>query len=151
MAEASQDDWVRRVLGVDIDAATGKSAAPRPKLLPIWVQAKEKADIGIGKLQDALREFDDDDLETIREFGLYGASTGEAVGLMAALREADGQGSEAAYDKVVDAVEEFRDFLDGATIVDLMESNPFGVQVPLRSVLGPALKDIARIASRPTT
>ena len=139
-----QADWIHRVLKVAV-AGAGKTAwTPKGPLLPIWVAAKESADDGIGKLQDALRGQDDDDLNTIVEFGLYGATTGQAVKLMAALRNADAQPSPGTYSKVADAVEDFRDFLDGAPIVDLIEENPFGVAVPLRRTLLPALDELAR-------
>jgi hypothetical protein len=144
-ADTAKNDWVRTVLGVITDP--NAPAGPREKLLPIWVAAKESADEGITKLQNALRDRDDEDLNAIVAYGLYGATAGESVGLMAALREADGKGTVGAYAKVIDAVADFRDFLDGAPIVDLIEANPFGVKVPLRATLGPALQQIARIAA----
>jgi hypothetical protein len=58
-----------------------------------------------------------------------------------------GRAPTGAYAKVVSAVDEYRDFLDGAPIVDLIEGNPFGVKVPLRATLGPVLQEIARIAA----
>jgi hypothetical protein len=48
---------------------------------------------------------------------------------------------------VIDAVHSYRDFLDGAPIVDLIENNPFGVTVPMRATLGGALKELERLAT----
>lgn len=88
------DDWVKRVLGIEITVIATVSGAqgstgPRPKLTPIWGDAKEEVDAGISRLQAALRETGDDDLEQIAEFGLFGASDGENVALTVALRKAD--------------------------------------------------------------
>ena len=147
--DANKAQWMQRVLGVRVGAAAGAAAAPggpRPKLTPIWMGAKEEIDAGISKLQDALRKTADDDLVQIAEFGLYGATQGETVKLMAALRVADG-GSEGALSKLLDAVGDYRDFLDGAPIVELIEDNPFGVKVPIRKTLGAALDELERLAS----
>jgi len=148
----ARNDWIRRVLGVDVKTGAavssriGDGAAVRGKLLPIWMDAKEEVDAGISRLQQALREFDDEDLNQIAEFGLFGATEGETVQLMVSLREAD-SGTEGALRKVRNAVADYRDFLDGAPIVDLIEDNPFGVAVPLRKVLGVALDQIERLAA----
>jgi hypothetical protein len=138
--------WLRRFLGINFDAPKTGSG-PRTPLLPIWVAAKEEADAGISRLQDALRGREDEDLDAIAEYGLHGATTGQAVQLMVALREADAKTSPETLAKVVDAVDDFRDFLDGAPIVDLIEDNPFGIHVPLRATLGPALDELERRAS----
>lgn len=139
-------DWMQRVLGVSGETPRAPAAGPRPKLSPIWMEAKEEVDAGISRLQDALRQTADDDLLQIAEYGLYGATQGESVKLMAALRVADG-GSDEGLAKVLDAVSDYRDFLDGAPIVELIEDNPFGVKVPLRRTLGAALDELERLAS----
>jgi len=150
-AEA-RNDWIRRALGFDVKAGAaassgaGNGIAARGNLLPIWMDAKEEVDAGINRLQQALREFDDEDLNQIAEFGLFGATEGEMVRLIVSLQEAD-SGTEGALPKVRNAVADYRDFLDGAPIVDLIEENPFGVAVPLRKVLGAALDQIERLAS----
>ena len=150
--EAAKKDWLQRVLGMqftDVGSRTAPPRGPAPigaKLLPIWNEAKEAVDAGIGKLQDVLRATGDEDLEQIAEFGLFGASKGQTVRLVAALHEAD-SGNPAARGKVIDAVQSYRDFLDGAPIVDLIENNPFGVTVPMRATLGGALKELERLAA----
>ena len=143
--ENTQHAWVKRALGLDLPAPGGSGAA-RPKLLPIWLEAKEAVDADIGKLQDALRAEEDEDLDQIVEYGLYGATEGQTVRLMAALREAD-SGAPAGLSKVIGAVHDYQAFLDGAPIVDLLESNPFGVSVPLRKTLGAALSELERLAA----
>jgi hypothetical protein len=147
MADNAKQEWVRRVLGVAIASGPGGGEwMPSTPLLPIFVEAKETVDQGIGKLQDKLRELEDDDFDQIVEFGLYGATTGQTVELMAALRDA-GRGGERARQRLVDAVHDYQDFLEGAPIVDLIEDNPFGVPVPLRRTLGDALKELERLAT----
>lgn len=145
MSDTDKSGWVLRVLGVDVSRV--RSAGPKEKLLPIWIDAKEKADVGITRLQDALRSRDDDDLGSIAEFGLYGATTGQAVGLMAALRDADASGKPEAYSRVKKAVDDYLDFMEGAPIFDLIEDNPFGVQVPIRATLRPALQRLSQLAA----
>lgn len=129
------------------DPGTVSQDGRREPLLPIWLEAKEQADQGIGRLQDTLRQVDDEDLNTIVDYGLYGATTGQSVKLMAALRDADHEGSPEALANVLRAVDAFRDFLAGAPIVDLIEENEFGVNVPLRQTLGAALDQLERLAT----
>ena len=143
MATNEQSKWVERVLGVAMPMAAPPSG-PRAKLLPVWIDAKEDVDAGIGKLQAALKATQDEDLQQIVEYGLYGATTGQAVRLMAALRDADASNDPAMLKKLGGAVASYREFLAGAPIVDLIEDNPFGVTVPLRRVLGGALDELER-------
>ena len=144
---ATQDEWVKRVLGVTVprgQPAATAAAAKKPPLMPIWRDAKEEVDVGIGRLQDALRALDDDDLNTIVEYGLYGATEGQSVRLIAALTDNDSNRSPQSLRKVAKAVGEFRDFLASAPIVTLIEDNPFGVKVGLRDTLGAALAELAK-------
>lgn len=148
MPTNEQSKWVERVLGVampqSVNLAASAPSGPRPKLLPLWIDAKEDVDAGIGNLQAALKATQDEDLLQIVEYGLYGATTGQAVRLMAALRDADASNDPAALKKLSGAVASYREFLAGAPIVDLIEDNPFGVTVPLRRVLGGALDELER-------
>ena len=145
MATNEQSSWVERVLGVTVAVPVQAAPSqPRAKLLPVWIDAKEDVDAGIGKLQAALKATQDEDLQQIVEYGLYGATTGQAVRLMAALRDADASNDPAMLKKLGGAVASYREFLAGAPIVDLIEDNPFGVTVPLRRVLGGALDELER-------
>jgi hypothetical protein len=132
--------WIARVLGVAIDGAA--SGPPPEPFLPVWTAAKEVADSGIGRLQSALRQEDDPDLAQIAEYGLHHATSGRMNRLTVALREADGDPTPQTLSKLAGAISDFRDFLDGAPIVRLMEDNPFGVAVDLRATLGAALTKI---------
>jgi hypothetical protein len=143
MADERQREWIARVLGVA--CGEGLASAPRPKLLPIWVAAKDEIDSAITRLQEALVATRDDDLLQIAEYGLYGATGGENVALMAALREADA-GDDEALQRVRDAARDYQAFLAGAPMVQLVEENPFGVPVPLRKRLGDALAELERLA-----
>lgn len=142
MATVEQAAWVARVLGVK--AGPARTPGPWTKLLPIWRDAKETIDGDITKLQAALKATNDDDLQQIAEYGLYGATTGEAVQLMAALRDADAKdGAPETLGKLAGAVEDYREFLDGAPIVALLEKNSWQ-NVPMRRVLGKALDELER-------
>ena len=147
--EAEKRAWIQKVLGIDV-GATGSGAPqqewrpPQPPL-PIFMDAKEEVDVEIDRLQRKLREYEDEDLDQIVEFGLFGATQGETVGLIAALREAE-RGGEAARKRVIGAVQDYQDFLAGAPIVALMEDNPFGVSVT-RADTRAALSKLERLAS----
>jgi hypothetical protein len=139
----AEREWVVRVLGVSL--TPGEQAppiGPFEPVLPLWTAAKEEMDAGIGTLQRALLEDGDEYMHRIAEFGLNGATNRKSVGLVVALRELDARPTEASRAKAIDAVEEFRDFLQGSPLVGLIEDNPFGVAVPLRATLGKALDQI---------
>ncbi len=127
------------------DAPPPTLKQPTKPLLPIWVEAKDEADAEIGKLQDRLRETEDEDLTQIADYGLYGATTGQGVKLMAALRDADSTKSPDALRKLLAAVEDYEDYMDGAgsELFDLIEQNDFR-SVPLRAILRPALDAITK-------
>jgi hypothetical protein len=135
--------WVRRALGVTIAGV----APPTGPVLPIWAEAKDAVDAGLDKLQAALHETGDPDLVQIAEFGLNGATDRQSVRLMAALRDMDAASTPQAREKLAAAVEAFQTFLDGDRVVALIEDNPFGIAVPLRSRLSAALDKIAAIAA----
>ncbi len=156
--ENAQSEWVKRVLGVvmpdtaaaglQASADPGAAAANKviPKLMPIWRDAKEEVDGVIGKLQDALRAEDDEDLDVIVNFGLFGIGKRQTVLLMAALTDADKDASPAALAKVSSVVGDYEAFLAASPAVDLLEDNPFGISVPMRKTLGGALSEIAKYA-----
>jgi hypothetical protein len=141
----AKQDWVLRVLGValpplTVTAPTTAPTAPAPRpadLLPLWVAAKEQVDSAISQLQDALKTTGDVDLQQIAEFGLHGVTRNQNVQIMAALREM-AAGTPAGPEKLAAAVDDFRELLAGP-LPDLLEDTPFGVTVPLRTILRPAL------------
>jgi len=140
--DSAKRAWVARVLGVRVPQPGRGGGEP---LLPMWLDAKEQVDSAIGRLQGALRGFRDPDLTRIAEFGLNGVTGRASVGLMVALREADAPGADArARKKLADAVASYRSFLGGSPVVALIDANPFGVSVSLRTTLGGALDAIDR-------
>ncbi len=140
--DAARAAWVLRVLGVDVAGRGAAASAPRDGVLAIWAAARDEVDDGINKLTRALRETGDVDLVRIAEYGLNGATDQQGVALMVALREADAAGTPQARDRLLAATGAFRTFLKGSRLVALLEDNPFGVPLPLRSRLGAALDRI---------
>lgn len=137
--DAEKRSWVLQVLGIDPARLAG--APTRGGYLAIWRDAKESVDDALSALQKRLRATGDPDLVRIAEFGLYGASDGENVALMAALREAEADPDNAA-DILADAIEDYRDFLADSDAITLIDRNPFGVAITMRATLGAALDDI---------
>ncbi len=146
MATDAQSEWVRRVLGFSFGASSEgtKSAGA---MMPVWMQAKEAVDAGLDKLHTALRRTGDEDLIQIADYGLYGVTQGQSVKLMAALTDADRSGTPEAKQRVVKAAQNFRNYLDGAPVVDMIERNPFGVSVNMRQTLGAALAELQKMAA----
>lgn len=144
--EKEKSAWVARVLGVTVgDAkATGGARAEGP-ILPVWLDAKDRVDGAIGKLQSALRDFRDPDLDRIAEMGLNGVTGRASVGLMVALREADAPGAgDGQRRKLAAAVAAYRAFLTESPVIKLIDANPFGVSVAVEATLGGALDAIDR-------
>ena len=134
--------WVARVLRVTLPGpGNAPSAANGAALLQLWVAAREQVDDAIASLQSALKADGDPDLQQIAEYGLHGVTRNQNVQMMAALREM-AAGTPAGPKKLTVAVEDFRELL-ASPVADLLEDNPFGVPVPLRAVLGPALDTLA--------
>ena len=139
--EAAKRAWVERVLGVQMDAP-GDQTGP---LLPLWLDAKDEVDGRLGQLQGALRGIGHPDLDRIAEFGLNGVTGRSSVGLMVALREADAPGADRrARDKLASAIASYRSFLTENEAVQLIDDNPFGVDVGVQATLGAALTTIER-------
>jgi hypothetical protein len=137
--------WVERVLGFRWPQAAASGPAKQlPPLLPLWRDAKDTVDAGIGKLRDVMHAEDNEDLDAIADKGLYGIGQRQTTLLMAALIDADRGATPQALARVTEAVSSYQDFLDGSPVVDLLEKNPFGVSVPMRKTLGAALAEIGR-------
>jgi len=161
MATQEQGAWVFRVLGVWTSTDTaGSGAAPQApatpgkklppgELLALFRDAKDEVDIGLNKLQAALRATEDEDLIRIADYGMYGMTNGEGVGLMKALFELRGatpDRQEAASKAARAAASAYKAAVFKHVLVDLVDRNPFGVEVGIKAKLGPALDTIANAA-----
>ena len=136
---------LRKVFDALAGQAAAHGGAQDGPLLPIWLDAKETVDDQIGKLQVALKGFDDPDLNRIAEYGLNGISGKNSVGLMTALREADAPGGgDGARKKLSAAIESYQSFLRSNKIVALIDTNPFGISIAVRSTLGGALDTLSK-------
>jgi hypothetical protein len=142
--DQAKNDWVRKVLGIEI-AAPAPPAGVRP--LAIWIDAKEAAGVQIGKLQDAMRGLGPPVFARIADQGLNGITGRLQVGLQIALTNAEqatGASREAARRKAREAVADFRAFLKNDPVVPMLDANPLGATVTLQSGLGQALDSIDR-------
>jgi hypothetical protein len=112
----------------------------------IWNAAKEAADVGIARLQTALRGIGHPDTTRIAEFGLAGLSGGSMQTKLAAAllthTRATGEGRAKVAEALRAVIAEYRAFLASNPLVALCDDNPFGVAVNLRGGLGQALDRI---------
>lgn len=117
--------------------------------LKIWRDAKESIDGNLSKLQTALKGIDHPVLARIAELGLNGATEGNQTAMMKALLElnnAPANGRENAVAELSKQVASYQIFLDSDPVIDLVENNPFGIDVPIQAQLGSALKKIAELS-----
>ena len=124
---------------------SGGGAAPEARPLEIWRDAKDLAGVEIGKLQEALRAKKLPLFHKIADQGLNGITGRLQVGLQVALMDLNGKSGDAltaAKDKARKAVTDFRGFLGSDPTLPLLESNPLGVTITLRSSLPRALDAI---------
>ncbi len=140
-ASVEQYAWVQRVLGVESRRGAGAEAR---LTLPVWQQAKDAVDAQLNGLYDALKrtgipgliEFADQIEATLGKF---------RVGLITALTQYD-QASEAAKDKLRSAalatISNYRTMLASDDRVVAADTNPFGVPVTVRAILGQALDQL---------
>lgn len=148
--DPEKDRWVLKTLGIN-PASRGSKTGTAPKGDPraIWREAKETTDAALSRLAQAMLAYEDPDLDRVAKFGLFGIGSKENVALNKALIEFNavppGRRAEMGK-KLLATVEAYRTVL-GGNLVGLIDSNPYGVATGLRSVLGSALDDIARIAA----
>jgi hypothetical protein len=131
--QPQETEWVTRVLGVKL-----RPVGPRP-------MPGTAINTRVVKLADALREFDDPDLERIADEGLFGLGRGENVALMKAMIEYDAAGTErraAAAKQLRTAVDGYRRVL-AHPFAALVDDNPLHIPIGLRTTLGAALDQIA--------
>lgn len=140
-----------RNLSANLTKAEAGAAAKPPdpsgaKPLDIWNNAKEAADIGISKLQQALRGVKHPATDRLAEFGLAGLSGGGIqTKLMAALMDharASAETKPASIKTLTVAIAAYRDFLTNEPMVAHCENNPLGIALDLRGGLGKALDQI---------
>jgi hypothetical protein len=148
---AQANQWLDAVEAMLKNAGSAKPAPSAARTreaagicLKIWIDAKEAADVGLSRLQSALKGAADPAFLRIAERGVYGVSKGLQTGLLVALQELAQQtdpGVDAAQ-KLRLQVTEFRRFLATDPAIQLCDENPFEVAVELRSILGAALKQL---------
>ena len=142
-ASVEQDAWVQRVLGVEIRRVGGAGAA---SALPVWQHAKDAVDAQLTALYDALKrtgipgliDYADQIEATLDKF---------RVGLITALMRYD-QASAEAKDKprsvALAVIDSYRTTLASDDRVLAADTNPFGVPVTIRPILGKALDQLQR-------
>ena len=135
-----------RALAEALARAEATPAAAGPKPQEIWNAAKEAADLGIAKLQSALRGIGHPDTTRIAEFGMAGLSGGgiqtKLMTSLFTLSSATGEDRLRAENTLRGAIAAYRAFLNTNTLVALCDENPFGVALNLRGGLGQALDRI---------
>ncbi len=151
-ANATQREWIARVLGIKLDVApTTETAAEGEfntdlddlglEVGDLWQAARKAFDAAttsvsaqVSALQHELRASDDYQLEAIAEFGLNGLTNNTRVPLLAALLEA-GDGSKANLQviapKIEKAAQAFMSQLGSDPRVGACDKNPFGVDVAI--------------------
>lgn len=152
---AAAIDQLRKAL-VAVGHVHQQDSAPQPgahtpaaELLARFVSAKEEVDSGLTRLQAALRDTGDEDLIRIADLGMYGMTNGGGVGLMKALldlRGATPDRQEALSKAAREAALAYKAAVFKHVLVDLVDDNPWGVDVGIKAKLGPALDAIAQAA-----
>lgn len=130
----------------DAGAGDAPKDGPPPKLLPIWVTAKEATNGQISALQSALKSSGLPLFEKIADKGLHGITSGELSQMQAALMDFDGATADtrpALAAKVRTAVGAMETLLASRPI-ELLDRNPLIKTVTLRATLGAAVADIKR-------
>ena len=141
-----QTQFLKDFLGYD-PAAPGAEGAPArdAPLLPIWQDARDAVGDQINSLEGLLRTSGLPLFEGIADKGLNGVTSGQLTAMQVALIELDkasGSARAAALKKTGKAVAEMRGFLTGNDVLPLLDENPMGVPVNIRSTLAGALDRI---------
>lgn len=145
---------LRKALG---EAAAGPAAEPQAiadlpavkadEFLATWRTAKDQVDDRLQKLSAELRQYKDEDLNRIAEFGLFGITDRETVGLTASLFEYHGAAPAKRADlaaKLRGAIKAYRTAVDANAMVALVDEAPFKTKVALRATLFGALARIEK-------
>jgi hypothetical protein len=123
-----------------------RSLAPAPKALPVWTAAKDEVAAQIAKLQTAFRNTGRPLALRVADKALTGLTQRLQVGHQAALQAALIEFDNASVDKRAQAAAKLRTatgnmkrFLATDPMLPLLEENPLGVLVTIRSTLTTAL------------
>jgi len=129
-------------------AAAAAAAAAAENPVQAWLDAKDAANAQIGKLQDALREMNHPVFQRLAEHGLSGIAGRLQVGLQVALMEvqrANDETREKAQEKARSVIADFRSFLATDAVLPILEENPLGVPITLRTDLKQTLDAIDNV------
>jgi hypothetical protein len=154
-----QDDWIRRVLGVQC-AREEKSAKGPPHGAPsqsgsdpvgIWWDTKDRLNEQLEKLRHAFMNTEHPLAGAACEAGLGAFSAGILVRFQAALIDfntADDRDREARVEKVRQLGGELGNFVATNDMLPLLEANPFGVSVTVRADVLSAIERIVQELGR---
>ncbi|TNJ46809.1 hypothetical protein [Phaeobacter sp. B1627] len=126
-------------------AAGGAGGSSGARLLPIWQSARESVDVQFSALQAAMRSRTHPLFQRVADAGFNGITGNRLVRLQAALMDMD-TATEAtratALKNLRKARSDMLEFLKSDKLLPLLETNPLGVKVNVRSTLARALKSI---------
>jgi hypothetical protein len=131
--------------------AKSATKAPASPVLPLWVAAKDEVGGQMSALQDAMRGTRHRLLARIADQGLNALTKRLQVGLQVALMEVDSAAPEARPARAQAArgrIAEFRTFLQSDPSIPLLDQNPLGVPVTIRTRLTAALDEIETALGR---
>lgn len=105
-------------------------------------------DGNLERLRKVLQDQDDVDFSTLISVGVFGIGKAETVPLVTALTEFDkarGDDRAARAGAVLAAAETFETQVIGSEVSELLDDNPFGVKIDLRSEFAGALSEIRKV------
>jgi hypothetical protein len=146
MADVQQNEWVARVLGVQIGSGSGAPAVDLHAAADAWRTASETVDAQIAALQRALLATDDEELQEIGQYGVNAVTGGFKTKLTAALMGAEA-GQQSDRKKLAALASQFRAYLESDERVEACDENPFDVPTSIRVTLVPALDQLTRSAA----
>ncbi len=165
MADAKQNEWVNRVLGVTL--ADARASAGRPAPIPlrqesrqpttkryasihctqIWSDAEDTVVAQVESLADTLDDTDDATLRQIAAKSVREISTRLRGDLISALREVDAVPPGANADAIAKArqvIGQYRQQIGSDRLIGLLDNNPYGVTLTVRTTLTATLEQIDR-------
>jgi hypothetical protein len=127
-SDAEQRDWLKRVLGIDVDAST-------TRLVPLWLATKDALDARVSDLQVAVRGTNTELGRAVADAGLVGLTDGIQVKLLTALMDHDQAGGtdRAVVERTRAAIADARAAVNGDALFQLLDENPWRVEVGFRA------------------